>query len=83
MKNKPLIIIVISVFLIAGILGSEKKLVEKSRVSNEASRTIKVELTPYNHVGSRLGFIDSYRPIYTKKLGHRKSVSESPLRQSE
>lgn len=83
MKNKPLIIIVISVFLIAGILGSEKKLVKSSDIYHKSPKPIKVELTPYNDIGSKIGLIDTYRPIYTRRLDLQRSVLESPMRQIE
>lgn len=83
MKNKPLIIIVISAFLIAGIFGSEKNLVKPSDISRESSRTIKVELTPHKDIGYKLGLIETYRPIYTRRLDLQKSELENPLRQTE
>ena len=83
MKNKPLIIIVISAFLIAGIFGSEKRLIKPSDISRESSRAIKVELTPHNDIRYRLGLIDSYRPIYTRRLDLQKNELENPLRPTE
>lgn len=80
MKNKPLIIIVISLFLIAGVLGSEKRRIKSGNIPSESVRTINVELTPYKNIGSKLDLIDTYRPIYIRRLDLQKSGLENPLR---
>lgn len=83
MKNKPLIIIVISLFLIAGVFGSEKRRIKSGNIPSESVRAINVELTPYKNIGSKLDLIDTYRPIYIRRLDLQKSGLENPFKLTE
>tara|TARA_B100001094_G_scaffold40487_1_gene35166 strand:- start:8914 stop:9138 length:225 start_codon:yes stop_codon:yes gene_type:complete len=73
MKNKSLIIIVISLFFIAGIFGAEKRVTGINNFPTESERLISGVLTPYSELGSRIGRMDTYRPIYIKKLDPQKN----------
>jgi len=73
MKNKSLIIIVISLFFIAGLFGAEKTKSSTNDFPVESERLVSGILTPYGEMGFKAGFMDAYRPIYTKKLDHQKS----------
>lgn len=83
MKNKSLIIIVISLFFIAGLVGAEKKISSAQNANVESERLIRGVLIPYSELEPRLGRMDAYRPIYIKKVDLQKSVLENPLRRTE
>ena len=83
MKNKSLIIIVISLFFIAGLVGAEKRITSTENAHVESERLVRGVLTPYSELGSRFGRMDTYRPIYIKKIDLQKSGLENPLRLTE
>lgn len=80
MKNKSLIIIVISLFFIAEIYGSDKSYGNISETLSAESRIIPESISPYVNLSMNLDYGGFYRPIYVKQLGLQKNEEESPKR---
>lgn len=83
MRNKSLIIIVLSLFFIASIYGADKSYAGgKSQISHN-NNILSASLTPYKKLGMRIERTEFYRPLYIIVSDRQKSEEKSltkPLR---
>jgi len=83
MRNKSLIIIVLSLFFIGSIYGADKSYAgSKGQVVHEKN-ILSASLTPYKKLGIKIEKTEFYRPIYIRESDHQKSEERNqtiPLR---
>ena len=83
MRNKSLIIIVLSLFFIASIYGADKSYAgSKNQISHD-NNILSASLTPYKKLGMRIEKTEFYRPLYIIVSDRQKSEEKSltkPLR---